>query len=403
MLNNFSELIADHSRTYHLATPPIPVWHSNYGSLGECVPGKGLVTPLRQRASVRAILRDDKRNKINMIRRFEKYAPRVVQAAVMGVLGSGGWAGGAAMAAISNYDGIVSARGSGALQDVWMSMTAAQTPVTTSWYDLMNFTSWQPQTNQGYTAIVNGGTAGSVQDATSNGSWLTNPAGSNKKYIVSCGLTVSSITGFSLAMLYDQLWCGQMSITTNATVAPATPLAVTRYANTTPGNADYAGGNQLQFTMANTLTYTVNPSVTTTYVDGNGNTGKTTVFFPPATGALINRIVGNTTYNTANVITSTPFTSLTNAGTPGIKTFTQFVVAGGTVTSGAFNAKIVRPLIIMPFIAAASYIEQDATLNIGNMVELRNVSQVCGCLGWNAFSNGTTAVSMSAFLRMVEG
>jgi hypothetical protein len=38
------------------------------------------------------------------------------------------------------------------------------------------------------------------------------------------------------------------------------------------------------------------------------------------------------------------------------------------------------------------------------MVELTNVSQVCGCLGWVVLAGaGTTACTMSSFLRTVEG
>jgi len=242
-----------------------------------------------------------------------------------------------------------------------------------------------------------------VLDSTSNGTWLTNPGGTNKKYIVSMGLTTTSITGFSLAMLYDCLWAGSYSLTTNATLNPTTDVAVTRYANTTAGNADYAGGNQMMTVMTSTLTHTVAPVVTTTYTDQGGTAGKTTAYTCPATGVLLDRIVGNTTQATATVVASSPFMPLTNAGSSGVKNLEQVVISGGTATVGTVNHKIVRPLIIMPFIAASSYIEQDTTLNIGNMVELRNVSQVCGCLAWNAFSAGTTAVSFSAFMRTVEG
>jgi hypothetical protein len=181
-------------------------------------------------------------------------------------------------------------------------------------------------------------------------------------------------------------------------------VAVTRYASTTPGNADYAGGNMMQCALTATLTHTVAGSLTTTYTDQGGTTGKTTISTMPATGPLAGRIVFNTPHNSATVIGSTPFMPLTNAGSSGVKNLEQVVVAGGTVSSGTVNHKIVRPLLVMPFIAANSFIEQDTTLNIGNMVELRNVSQVCGCLAWNVLCGaGTTAATMSAYMRTVEG
>jgi hypothetical protein len=216
------------------------------------------------------------------------------------------------------------------------------------------------------------------------------------------GLTVTSISGFSLAMLYDCLWAGSYSLTSNTTINPTTDVAVTRWASTTPGNADFAGGNMMQCVLTATLTHTGAATVTTTYVDQGGGAG-TTISLTPATGPLVNRIIFNTTHNSATVITSTPFMPLTNSGDSGVTSLSQVQIAGGTISSGAVYHKIVRPLLIMPFIAASSYIEQDSTLNVGNMVELHNVSQVCGCLGWNLFSGGTSAASMSAFLRMAEG
>jgi hypothetical protein len=309
------------------------------------------------------------------------------------------------MGAISNYDGIVSARGSGALQDVWMQMTTNLAAVSTAWMDLMSYASWTPMTAPSVVAYQNGaGTAGAVTDAASNGSWLTNPAGSNKKYVVSIGLTVTNVQGFALAMLYDCLWAGSYSLTSNTTLAPNTPIGVTRWANTTPGNVDYAGGNMMQCVLTATLTHTGAATITTTYADQGGTGSKTTISITPATGPVLPRIISNTIHNSATVPGSTPFMPLSNSGSAGVTQVTQVVIAGGTITSGAVVHKIVRPLIIMPFIAATSYIEQDTTLNIGNMVELRNVSQVCGCLGWNVLCGpGSNNGSMAALLRMVEG
>lgn len=406
-MKTFVDTVEEYGRTMHPEAPPVAVSHPAYGMIGSVGAG-GFRPPKGRWATANAILRDARRSNVRMIERFERYAPGAMRVAVLASLAAAIASGHAyatpvALGAIANYDGIVSARGSGALQDVWMAMTATQTPVTLSWYDMMNFASWSHATAPTISAYTNAGTGGAVSDATSNGSWLTNPAGSNKKYIVSVGLTTSSITGFALAMLYDQLWAGSYVVTANATINPTTDVTVTRYASTTAGNADDAGGNQMQTTLSTTLTHTVAPVVTTTYTDGRGTTGKSNAYTCPATGVLVNRIIGNTTQGTATVIPSTPFMPLTSAGTPGVTKLEQVVVSGGTATVGTVSHKIVKPLILMPFIAANSFIEQDATLNIGNMVELRNVSQVCGCLSWNVFSAGTTAASFSAFMRTVEG
>ena len=370
----------------HREHPPLPVYHPAYGYLGACTPEKGFVPPKNHWWSTRLIIKDSDRRLIRLIRRLEHHPDLRDQ-----------------RGSIGNYDAIVSARGSGAMQDVWMSMTATQTPVTTVWSDLMNFASWQPMTAPSITGFT-AGTGGAVMDATSNGSWLSNPQGSNKKYIVSLGLTINSVAGFSLAILYDCLWAGQYVITNSATtITVTTPIKVTRWASYTPGNADYAGGNQMQMTLASTLTITTAGTLTTTYHNQAGTGSRTTIWVPGPTGALINRIVGNTTYNTATVITSTPFMPLTNNGDSGVTSVDQVATSSNSISAGTINHKIVRPLMVVPFIAASSFIEEDATLNLGNMVELHNVSQVCGCLGWDVFSAGTTAASIGALLRMVEG
>lgn len=400
---NFVEMVNGYAATLHPDTPPLAVAHPNYGKLGD-VTASGFMPEKNHWSSTHAILRDSNRATVQTLRRFEDtfigFGDKVARWLERNPMGTP-----IALQAISNYDGIVTARGSGALQDVWMAMTATQTPVTLSWYDLMAFANWQPMTAPNFAAYTNGGTGGAVLDATSNGSWLTNPTGSNKKYIVSVGLTTTSITGFATAMLYDCLWAGTYSINASATINPTTDVTVTRYASTSAGNADYSGGNQMMSTLTATLTYASTAgSVATTYTDQAGTTGKTTSYTFPATGPLVNRVIGNHTHATATPLANTPFMALTNAGSSGVTKLEQVVVtAAATPTSGSVVHKIVRPLVFMPFIAANSYIEQDTTLNIGNMVELRNASQVCGCLGWNAFSAGTTAASISAFLRTVEG
>lgn len=396
------KLVNEYAQVMPERSPSVPVVHPRFGYLGQCESRRGFRPANGRWASVKAIERDHSRTVVRTLRAFEDSVPLGVSAALALLLRRNPAALPLALGAIGSYNDIINARASGAMQDVWMAMTATFTPVTLQWYDLMYLSTWVPQTNPSVTGFVNSGTAGVVPDATSNGSWLSNPAGSNRKYIVSLGNTVTSISGISLLMLYDCLWHGQYVITSNVTIAPTSPLTVTRYSATSAGR-EYAGGNMMQMTLASTLTFSVAGTVTTTYHDQAGAGSKTTIWVPGPTGALITRVVGNTTHNTATVIPSTPFLPLTNSGSSGVTSVDSVAIAGGTITAGTLNHKIVRPLLLMPFIAANSLIEQDATLNLGNMVELHNVSQVCGCLGFNVFSAGTTAVSMSAMMRTAEG
>jgi hypothetical protein len=246
------------------------------------------------------------------------------------------------------------------------------------------------------TAYTNAGNGGAVLDATSSGSWLKNTTGSNKKYISSVGISTSSISGFTFAMLMDNLWAGSYNVlTATGTINPAVDVEVTRYATTA------SPGNMMMVVMNGTLTHTVAPTLTTSYTDQSGNP-QTTISIFPATGVLVRRVVCNTLHNSATVVASSPFMPLSNGASYGVRGLTQ-IVNSATCTAGDVHHKIVRPLAIMPTIAANSYIEQDTTLNIGNMVELVNVSNVCGCLSWAAYTGGTTAASLSSMIRTVEG
>lgn len=393
---NFNELVNAYGRTMPKGVPPIVVAHPIYGKLGMCESQKGFVPEHGRWASSKAILRDADSRTIKALRKIEDKAPSFVLAAIAALLTKNPMALPYVLGAISTYDGIVAARGGGALQDIWMTLTTAIGGITLSWYDTFKQT-WSPGAIPTVAAYTHGGTGGAVMDAASNGSWLTNPTGVNKKYIVSCGLTTTSITGFALAMLMDNLWGGEYLLTSNTIINPTSDIEVTRYAGTA------ANGNMLMCTLASTLTHTGAATITVTYTNPNGDTGRTTISVTPATGALVGRIILNTLHSSATVIASTPFMPLTNSADTGVKMVEQIQVAGGTVTAGTVNHKIVRPLLIMPFIAAASYIEQDTTLNIGNMVELVNVSQVCGALSWAVFTGGASTATMSAFLRTVEG
>ena len=392
----FTELVDAHGRTMPKGCPPVLVAHPYYGELGYCVAGKGFVPPKMRWASTRAILRDDSRFKIKALQKIETYAPAFFTGALAAALSHDPFGGPAILGmAISTYDGIVSARGSGASQDVWLVMATAIGGVTLSWYD-----SWQSAYNIGsvpsVTAYTDGGTGGAVHTTASSGSWLSNPGGSNKKYIASVGLSITSITGFSVAMLMDNLWSGSYNVlSATGTINPTTDVAVTRWAGTA------AAGNMMMVVMAGTLTHTVAPTLTTTYLDQAGGS-QTTISIFPATGVLVNRVVCNTLHNSATVVASSPFMPMTNGSAYGVRQLSQ-IVNSATCTAGNVHHKIVRPLIIMPTIAANSYIEQDTTLNIGNMVELVNASQVVGCLSWAAFSAGTTTATWSSMIRMVEG
>jgi len=396
---NFVHILDQHGQSMPRNAPPVLVAHPQFGALGH-VDYRGFTPPRRRWASTRALLRDSSRRTVKILRTVEDLAPSFAVSAIAAMLHRQPQMDATLLpllaGAITNYDGIINARANGAWQDYFMMLTASFTPVTLSWYDMYKM-AWTPGATPSVTAYTNAGTGGAVLDATSNGSWIGNPTGTNKRYLVSVGVSITSLTGLSLAILMDNLWAGSYALTSNATINPTTDVAVTRYS----GSA--SAGNMMMAMLTATLTHTGAATVTTTYTDQSGTAGKTTASVCPATGPLVNRVIFNTAHNSATVTAAAPYMPLTNAGSAGVRNLEQVVISGGTVSSGTLDHKIVRPLVIMPFIAASSYIEQDTTLNIGNMVELANVSQTCGCISWAGFSGGTTALTMSSLLRTIEG
>ena len=122
---NFVDIINSHGRTMHKDSPPVLVAHPVYGELGRC-DYKGFHPKRGRWASTRAILRDSSRTTVKLLRKFEDYAPSFAIAGIVALLAKDPFAMPYVIGTISTYDNIVTARGSGAMQDVWMNMTATQ-------------------------------------------------------------------------------------------------------------------------------------------------------------------------------------------------------------------------------------------------------------------------------------
>jgi hypothetical protein len=393
---NFIDLVNGFGKTMVKDEPPIPVSHPSYGLLGACS-HKGFVPDKRRWASANAILRDSSRNSIRLLRFMEDNAPHAVVLAVSAMLRNHPLMAPVIIGAISTYDGILAARGSGASQDIWLTLTGtAFTPVTLNWYDLMKV-GFTPGSVPSISEFVHNGTAGAILNSASNGNWLTDPGGTNKKYLTECTMTTTNLTGYSMALLMDNLWAGWYLITGNTTITPTSPVALVRYSGTA------SAGNRITTVLETTLTHTVPGTATFTYTDQSGTGGKTLISVPPATGALLHRVIFNTLHNSSTVIQSSPFMPMTNAGSTGVRSIESITIAGGTISAGTVETKIVRPLMMIPFIAANSPVKEDSTGNPGNIIELVNASQVCGCLSWSVFTGGTTAATIAAMLRTVEG
>jgi hypothetical protein len=303
-------------------------------------------------------------------------------------------------AAITNYDGIINARASGNFFDWWEAMTATVGGVTLVWYS-GHLAASSVRAAWASTTYVNAGNGGQIYNATTGGA-VPMPAAPSQRYLTTCGVSVANITGFSFAMLYDVLWAGRCVISSTATITPTSEPTLTRYFANYP-NAYNAAGNMILMVLTATLTFTVAGTLALTYTNqagtGSQSTGAITY---PASGPASPRVVFNQIGTSSTVNPATPFVNLA-AGDTGVQKVTTVTIAGLTATSGTADIMIVRPLLVIPYIAASSYIERDSTINMDGLIELvKGSDSQHGCLNWLFFTGGTTATTHSALIRTVS-
>ena len=110
--------------------------------------------------------------------------------------------------AITSYDNIISQRASGNAQDVYWTKTTSITPAAAgNWVSLLR--------SGGNPAAITagGGNNGSMMYNDNSGSINVGAAtASTDKYLLSAGISVSSVTGFSTMMLIDVVWLANIPV-----------------------------------------------------------------------------------------------------------------------------------------------------------------------------------------------
>jgi len=286
--------------------------------------------------------------------------------------------------AITNYDGIIASRAAGGMNDVWVSKNTSITPAAAAqWYTLFR--------SAGIPAAISpaGVTGGAVMNSASVGAIPIPDPPSGNRYLLTAGVGVSAINGFSVLMLVDLLWAaGAVSVASSPVTV--TGSAVTRYTSASTPNA---AGNCLAIAIQSAIgAVAINPVFTYT---NQANTGsRTSGTCTVAASAIANRIFPS---DTAAVTLST--TTTIDTGVISVQSFTC------STTTGAIDLYIYRPLMLIPTIAINTFVERDSTVQIDGIQQLPVGSDShIGCLGFLALSNGTTAcASQSAYLRTCYG
>lgn len=286
------------------------------------------------------------------------------------------------LGAITTYDGIINGRANGKGQDV-MFYASSQTSVAVSWHSIIRSTTKFPAGTFAPAAIP-GGTAVNRATTGALSLGLTNPGGTDKKYLLTVGYTSASTLNM---LIFADILMAAASINANvATAQTVNSTALTRYTGTA------AAGNLLTFEVTTALGATAS-NLTATYTNEAGTGSRSTGAVAMTTSAIVGRL---------QPAALGPFMQL-QAGDIGVRSIetVQFSAAMG---AGVLNVYLYHPLHFLPGVGSNVYVERDSTVQIDGLTELvLGTDSELGCHTLFVLPNGTTTGNLTAFLRTVAG
>jgi len=287
--------------------------------------------------------------------------------------------------AISTYDGIINARATGQYNDIPFTK-ASVTAVANQWFSIIR-AAGQPA------AMVFNATTAPTETATDRATVgafstaLSNPAGSNRKYLLTLGFTSSATVNFILLMdIHVQGGTFRLTVTSAETVA--SPVTVVRGY----GVAVLGAGNCITFVETTASSATAH-NLTISYTNQAGTAGQSIVFAAPATAGTIDGIYPVGSSNWFIPLVSGDF------GVRAVASTTSNTALG----AGAMALILHYPLMLIPGISSNVYVERDSTVQIDALQELANSSQVIGCLGMLCFCNTSSTGQLTGMVRTIEG
>lgn len=287
-----------------------------------------------------------------------------------------------AIGAITNYDGIINGRANGMGQDVTM-YASSQTSVATQWHSIIRSTTKFPAGTFA-PANIPGGTATNRATTGSLSIGLSNPSGTDVKYLITVGFTSSS--SINMLVLADILVAaGNINANSNTSQTVNT-TALTRYTGTA------AAGNLLTFEVTTALGATAS-NLTVTYTNSGGTNTRSTGAQAMTTSAIVGRL---------QPTTMGPYTPL-QAGDFGVRSV-ESLIFSAAMGAGVMNLYIYRPLHFLPGVGSNVYVERDSTVQIDGLTELvKGSDSELGFLTLFVLPQGTSTGNFTAFLRTVAG
>jgi hypothetical protein len=281
---------------------------------------------------------------------------------------------------ITNYDGIINSRAAGKDNDVAFAKTAAFGGVSAMWYSSMRIAGLPPAIAP---ANIPGG---SVMNRASTGAIpILNPTDPDIKCLLTTGFTVPSVTGFGALLLIDLLVaCANINanVTGDQTVNSA---ALTRYTS---------GEGVMMILVVTTALGATASNVTITYTNQDGTTGRSTGAIAMTASAAANRL--------QPAVALAYFIPL-QAGDTGVRSV-QTIAFSAAMGAGVLDLYLFKPLMMIPTIAANTFVERDSTVQIDGLLQLpKGSDNQVGCLGVLALTGGATTTTLLGFLRTVSG
>jgi hypothetical protein len=280
--------------------------------------------------------------------------------------------------AITTYDGIIASRAAGKADDPLWSKTATWTGAAGIWYSMHNMASGTVVAM--VAASVN---QGAVMDATNVGAIpLQSTTGTDSKYLLTVGIN-STLASVAAVMIVDVLWEGTDLFASSATLQTIASDPLTRYTS--------GVGNYIVMVPSVNIAGSYGPA-TLTYIDSNNA-------LQSITRTLAARVIGRC--DNSDTVGGLPWLAPTlSTGVKSIVTFQN----GLSTTTGRWHIMIVHPLLVIPTIAAYTYVERDSTIQIDGILNLPVASYIPGCLTVFCFCDAAAATpTLFGTLRTCSG
>lgn len=285
--------------------------------------------------------------------------------------------------AITNYDGIINGRANGKSDDETI-YASSQTSVATNWHSIIRSATKFPAGTFA-PANIPGGTATNRATTGSLSLGLSNPSGTDVKYLLTVGFTSSS--SLNMLILADILVAAANINANSTTSQTVNTTALTRYTGTA------AAGNLMTFEVTTQLGSTAS-NLTVTYTNESGTGSRSTGAQAMTTTAAVGRL---------QPTTIGPYTPL-QADDFGVRSVESVIFSVAMGVGSALNLYIYRPLHFLPGVGSNVYVERDSTVQIDGLTELvKGSDSQIGFLTFFVLPNGTSTGNFTAFLRTVAG